>query len=76
MTMGSNSIDVPAVVMGIRCNAAFARGSGLTIIAVLTAIGVATAFIFVQFANGPMVSIGPNGVVGTATINVNGGGLD
>jgi hypothetical protein len=69
-------IDVYSVVRGIRRRAAFARLSALSVIAILTTIGIGTAFVFVQGeVSAPLIEVGPaSNLQGAAFQNI--GGLE
>jgi hypothetical protein len=73
--MTEETFDIAGVVRGIRRRAAFARLSALIIIAVLTAIGIATVLVFLQFWNVPTLVIGPGTDLAQAQIKI-GGELD
>jgi hypothetical protein len=73
--MPEETTDIADVVRGIRRRAAFARVSAFIIIAVLTAIGIGTALIFLQFWSSPTLVIGPGAHLANPQIQV-GGGLD
>ena len=76
----SEPIDLTHVVDGIRRRAQFSRRSGLTIIVVLTLIGIGTAFAFLLTSSGPNINIGPQAGVPGGTnqisVEIRGGGLD